>query len=196
MNNQLIKQAEAFLPTQFGQFQIAAFATHSDEPMPHIALIHRELDVSKPVVVRIHSECMTGDLFGSRKCDCGEQLAYSLHEISENNGVLIYLRQEGRGIGLINKLKAYQLQEQGFDTIEANTHLGFESDSRQYNDALTILNSLNISQIRLLTNNPLKVKAFDNSTIRVTERLAIRIEPNEDNQHYFDVKKAFMGHLF
>jgi GTP cyclohydrolase II len=196
LNSLLKKQAQAALPSHFGSFLMAVFSESAEDLMPHIVLIHKDIDVELPVHVRIHSECVTGDLFASKRCDCGEQLVAALHHIEEQKGMLIYLRQEGRGIGLINKLKAYQLQEQGMDTIQANTHLGFEADARQYNDAMSILKHFNVQKIHLLTNNPLKINAFLNTDISVLSRVPIEIKPNEVNQHYFDVKKSQMGHFF
>lgn len=139
---------------------------------------------------------MTGDIFASKKCDCGEQLSLSLQKIAEENGVLLYLRQEGRGIGLINKLRAYQLQERGMDTIEANLHLGFQEDERQYNNTIEILNDLKIKDIRLITNNPLKINALEKFGFNVTERVPIVIEPQSENSKYLEVKRLLMGHLF
>ena len=189
------KQAEAYLPTIFGNFRILVYADTPDEMMPHVALVHEDFDYRKNTTVRIHSECMTGDIFGSKKCDCGEQLHASLMMIGKQKGVLIYLRQEGRGIGLINKIKAYQLQEKGLNTIDANTHLGFEADVRQYNAATHILNDLQLKKINLITNNPLKIAALENAGFEITERIALDIEPNSDNFNYFETKKVFMGHF-
>lgn len=196
MDSILKIQAQADLPSQYGTFKMAVFSTSSEDLMPHIVLIHSDLDTSKPIHVRIHSECVTGDLFASKRCDCGEQLSAAMHIIEAEKGMLIYLRQEGRGIGLINKLKAYNMQEQGMDTIQANTHLGFEVDARQYNDALIILKHFDVQKIHLLTNNPLKVKAFEQNNIEVVSRVGLSIKPNAVNQSYFDVKKIQMGHLF
>jgi GTP cyclohydrolase II len=190
-----MKQAEAFLPTLFGNFKIVAYADSPEELMPNIALVHEDFDHRTDVTVRVHSECMTGDVFGSKKCDCGEQLNTSLAMIAEQKGVLIYLRQEGRGIGLINKLKAYQLQEKGLNTIEANTHLGFEADARQYAAAVEILRDLGIKKMKLITNNPLKISILEKSDFEITERIDLHILPQEENYKYFETKKVFMGHL-
>lgn len=190
------RQAEAVLPTQWGIFQMMAYSTSPQEPMPHIALVHEDLDISKPVLVRIHSECLTGDLFGSRRCDCGEQLIQALEMISEQAGVLLYLRQEGRGIGLINKLKAYNLQDSGFNTLDANTHLGLEVDARQYDDAIAILQDLQIRSVRLLTNNPVKLEAVKKSSIEVVSREPLIIPPHSENKNYLKAKQELMGHLF
>jgi GTP cyclohydrolase II len=188
-------QVESKLPTPYGDFRIRAYSESPDDLQPHIAMIKDPIHVEEAVLVRIHSECMTGDLFGSYRCDCGEQLMHSVDVIGENGGVLIYLRQEGRGIGIINKLKAYNLQDDGVDTAEANTHLGFEVDSRSFEDAVYILRSLSIQRIKLLTNNPLKVKAFDKSTIDVVERIPLEIAPHSQNRKYLETKKTVMGHL-
>lgn len=195
MNDALQLQSEALMPTPFGKFNMLAFATHSEERMPHLALVHPEMNPSEAVVVRVHSECITGDLFGSKRCDCGEQLEESLKVISKEKGVLLYLRQEGRGIGIINKLKAYQLQDVGFNTIEANLHLGFEEDERQYDIALEMLAHLSINRIRLLTNNPEKVEAFKESSINIIERLPLVIPPRRENSAYLRTKREEMGHF-
>jgi GTP cyclohydrolase II len=173
-----------------------AFGENEQDEKPHFALIHKAIDKSKPVMVRIHSECLTGDLLGSARCDCGEQFHQSLKMINLKKGVLIYLRQEGRGIGLINKLKAYNLQDEGLNTIDANIHLGFEADERDYNLAIEILNQLEIESIDLITNNPEKIEAIDQSDIDLHSRIPLIIIPQADNQHYLEVKKEKMGHLF
>jgi GTP cyclohydrolase II len=172
-----------------------AYADKSSERMPHIAFVADGFDPSQPVAVRIHSECMTGDVFGSRRCDCGEQLDASLHIAAERAGVVIYLRQEGRGIGLINKLRAYNLQDLGFNTADANTHLGFDVDARQYDCAIFILQDLGIQQVELITNNPLKVEALRRSPIEVVGRIPIVIPPQADSQQYLQTKQDLMGHL-
>lgn len=189
------RQVKAFLPTDWGNFNIIAYASSPDDLTPHVALVHENLDASKPVLVRIHSECMTGDVFHSRRCDCGEQLDRALELAAEQGGVVIYLRQEGRGIGLINKLKAYNLQDKGFDTATANTHLGFEVDARQYGLAVEILHDLGIQRIRLLTNNPLKIEALGHSGIEVVSREPLIIEPKKENAAYLRTKRELMGHL-
>lgn len=146
-------------------------------------------------MIRIHSECLTGDIFGSQRCDCGPQLIRSLELIGERGGVLLYLRQEGRGIGIINKLKAYQLQDQGDNTAEANTHLGFKVDERTYEEALIILEDLGIKEVDLLTNNPEKIKIFENSPIKLHKRIPLEITPIRSNKRYLETKKTVMGHL-
>lgn len=189
------RQVQAFLPTDWGIFNILAYADSAEDLTPHVALVHENLDVTQPVLVRIHSECMTGDLFHSRRCDCGEQLDKALELAAEQGGVVIYLRQEGRGIGLINKLKAYNLQDKGFDTASANTHLGLEVDSRQYDLAVEILQDIGIRQIRLLTNNPLKIVAIENSSLEIISREPLIIEPKLENAAYLRTKRELMGHL-
>lgn len=190
------KQAEALIPTPWGNFQMVAFAKDEGEWMPHIALVHEEVDRSKPVLIRIHSECMTGDLFGSKRCDCGEQLAMAMDMTAKEKGVVLYLRQEGRGIGIINKLKAYNLQDCGLNTVDANIHLGLEVDARHYDIAIEILELLDIHSIHLLTNNPEKIEAFENSSIELVSRIPLIIEPNKNNFDYLKTKQMQMGHLF
>lgn len=189
------RQVETNLPTDWGDYRLLAYADSENEPLPHLALVHIEANLLEPVIVRIHSECMTGDIFHSRRCDCGEQLTTSMNMISENKGILIYLRQEGRNIGLINKLKAYQLQDQGMDTFEANIKLGFKHDERKYDMALAILKDISVTEVRLITNNPMKIDAFDNSTINITERIPLIIDSNAHNVKYLQSKKDFMNHL-
>lgn len=182
------------IPTKYGDLEIKAYE-HQVREYPNLALHTSNLDTTKPVDIRVHSECMTGDVFGSYKCDCGEQLDFSLKWIQENGGTIIYLRQEGRGIGLVNKLRAYNLQEEGFDTLDANLELGFHADSRDYDAAIEILKDLKINKIRLLTNNPLKLHAFEGTGIEVCERIPIEIEPHDKNIDYLRTKKNQMGHL-
>lgn len=176
-----------------GDFEMILFANSFDKA-EHLALVKQPI-ANKPPLVRIHSECITGDLFGSVKCDCGNQLDTSLSLLAEEGGILIYLRQEGRGIGLANKLKAYQLQEQGFDTLEANSQLGLPIDNRSYAVAYQILKYLGIESIRLLTNNPAKINAIESFGIKVTERVPLEVEPNKENYRYLKTKKDKMGHL-
>lgn len=181
------------LPSKYGQFVIDAFDS-GVEMMPHLA-IHNGAIKSEIVNVRIHSECFTGDVFGSMRCDCGEQLATSLAYIEEHGGMLIYLRQEGRGIGLVNKLKAYNLQDDGADTIVANHQLGFATDLRTYEAAIAILKHFAITSINLMTNNPEKLEAFQNSGIQVASRIPVVIAPVNENARYFQTKKQGLGHL-
>lgn len=189
------KISEASVPTEWGRFNMAAYAEDESQVMPHIAMIAKGIDVEKTIIVRIHSECITGDLFHSQRCDCGKQLESAMNIISEDRGVLIYLRQEGRGIGIINKLKAYNLQDKGFDTIEANKELGLEVDSRNYSLAVTILKDLGIKKINLLTNNPDKIKAIEDSDIELVNRLPLEIKPIEANYKYLKTKKEELGHI-
>lgn len=182
------------MPTKWGNFRLMAYADTADDLMPHLAIVHEDFDPSKPVLLRIHSECLTGDVFGSRRCDCGQQLSKSLEMAKDAGGVVIYLRQEGRGIGLINKLKAYALQDKGLNTADANTHLGFEVDARSYEAAIAIIQDLQITEVHLLTNNPLKVVALESSPVRVISRVPLIIEPHKDNEFYLQTKKDIMGH--
>lgn len=189
------RQAEARIPSRYGSFRMIAYADKAGERMPHLALVADGFDPEGAVPVRIHSECMTGDVFGSRRCDCGEQLDASLRIAAEQGGVVIYLRQEGRGIGLINKLKAYNLQDLGLNTAEANTHLGFDVDARQYECAVFIMQELGIQNIQLITNNPDKVEALRHSPVQVVSRIPLVIEPHADNRDYLQTKQDLMGHL-
>jgi GTP cyclohydrolase II len=190
------RQAEAPIPTRYGQFRMIAYADQAHERMPHLAFVAEGFDPHDgPVAVRIHSECMTGDVFGSRRCDCGEQLEASMRIAAERGGVVIYLRQEGRGIGLINKLKAYNLQDLGLNTAEANTHLGFDVDARQYDCAVFILQDLDIQEIELITNNPDKVEAMRRSPVRVRRRIPLVIPLTDDNRDYLHTKQDLMGHF-
>jgi 3,4-dihydroxy 2-butanone 4-phosphate synthase/GTP cyclohydrolase II len=193
----LKRQAEALLPTDWGQFRMIAYARRSDDPLPHLAMVHENTDFNnQPILLRVHSECMTGDVFHSARCDCGEQLDFAMRKAAAEGGIVIYLRQEGRGIGLINKLRAYNLQDKGFNTAEANLRLGFKADERRYEDALTILNDLNVKKVRLLTNNPLKMTALTEGGIEIVSREPIVIEPKAENEFYLHTKKDIMGHLF
>jgi GTP cyclohydrolase II len=190
------RQVKARLPTPQGNFDLIAYSDSSEEPMPHLAFVREGTDVTTATLVRVHSECLTGDIFGSKRCDCGEQLTTALAKIGEEGGVLIYLRQEGRGIGLINKLRAYNLQDEGMDTAEANTHLGFEIDARQYDVALAILQDLGIKKINLLTNNPLKVSALEKAGITIAQRVPLVMPSQAENERYFETKRTLMGHFF
>lgn len=194
MNTPTTHLAKTILPTDWGTFYMHAFGQAGDT-MPHMVLIHPDIDVSKPVTLRIHSECMTGDLFHSQRCECGQQLDSAMHIIEAEQGILLYLRQEGRGIGIINKMKAYNLQDQGFDTMEANLKLGLNADGREYSMALTILDYFDIKQVNLLTNNPEKIAAFDDSNITVVKRLPLIIEAKPQNEGYLSTKKLKFGHL-
>jgi len=189
------KQSESIIPTAWGSFRMIAFSSEEADYSPHLALLSASFNPNKTVLVRVHSECLTGDIFGSKRCDCGEQLHQSLEKLSETNGVLIYLRQEGRGIGLINKLKAYNLQDQGLNTKDANVHLGFEPDERTYEVAIEIMKSLGIEEIKLLTNNPEKLESIEKSEIQLKARVPLIMPVSPDNQKYLETKRDFMGHL-
>lgn len=195
VNNAIKRAAEAVIPSDWGKFLMIAYESESNDYSPDIAMVHPEIDLTQPVTLRIHSECLTGDLFHSQRCDCGRQLDASMRRIHEERGVLIYLRQEGRGIGLINKLKAYNKQDEGMDTVEANIALGFDIDLRRYEKAIAILEELGITDVRLLTNNPDKIKAFEDSSINVLERIPIEIKANENNRRYLETKKTTLGHF-
>lgn len=183
----------AQLPTQHGNYRMLAYDS-GFESFPHIVL-EAIPEGAEVVDIRIHSECMTGDVFGSVRCDCGEQLTTAMQHFEKQGGLLIYLRQEGRGIGIINKMKAYNLQDEGLDTVKANHALGFHTDLREFTPALDILKDLGIKKVRLLTNNPEKLKAFENSAIEVVERLPISIPSRTENQAYLDTKQHDLGHL-
>lgn len=189
------RQSEAMMPMTHGQFKMISYSEGEQEKMPHFALVSEHMDPTKPVLVRIHSECITGDLFGSKRCDCGEQLDTALQLSALEGGVVVYLRQEGRGIGIINKLKAYQLQDKGLNTIDANTHLGLEVDAREYDMAIDILKDLGIGTIDLLTNNPKKIEAIEQSSINIRKRVALDIPAKKENYGYLKTKKKEMGHL-
>jgi 3,4-dihydroxy 2-butanone 4-phosphate synthase/GTP cyclohydrolase II len=191
------RAAEAVIPTQHGgEFRMIAFENDVDQLL-HIALVKGQIEPEKPVMVRVHSECMTGDIFGSLRCDCGDQLHKSMSMIEkEGVGVILYLRQEGRGIGLVNKLKAYELQrKQGLDTVEANRRLGFKDDMRDYGLGAQMLVNLGVRKMRLLTNNPKKMIGLDGYGLTIVEQIPIEIEPNEYNRCYLECKKLKMGHL-
>jgi 3,4-dihydroxy 2-butanone 4-phosphate synthase/GTP cyclohydrolase II len=169
---------------------------HRFDGTEHLALVHKNFDAKQPTLVRIHSECLTGDVFGSLLCDCGAQLKKAMTQLAEENGILLYMRQEGRGIGLGNKVKAYELQQShGLDTVEANETLGFQADHRSYGVSAQMLRQLGVSQIRLLTNNPAKLKDMQRFGIEVTERVSIEISPNANNIHYLTTKREKLGHL-
>ena len=187
--------AEARLPTRYGPFQAIAYKSHVDVG-EHIALTIGEWTEDKPVLVRIHSECLTGDVFGSMRCDCGEQIDLALQQIAESgNGIFLYMRQEGRGIGLHNKIKAYSLQDQGLDTVEANETLGFEPDLRHYGVGAQILRDLGVRKLNLLTNNPKKVVGLSGFDLELVDRIPVEAEVTDENRTYMKTKKSRMGHI-
>jgi len=189
------REVEVRLPTDYGVFQAIAYTNKVDDK-EHVALVKGKIDPNKPTLVRVHSECLTGDVFHSHRCDCGPQLAAALKQINENgSGVLLYMRQEGRGIGLINKLKAYKLQEQGLDTVDANLKLGFKPDLRDYGIGAQILKDLGVRKMRLMTNNPRKIKGLEGYGLEVVDRIPIQMEENEDNSNYLHTKKEKLGHM-
>jgi len=191
----VVREQEIVMPTDFGDFQMFLYRAEVDN-QHHLALVKGPLDPRKPALVRVHSECLTGDVFGSRRCDCGSQLHRALAQISESgHGVLVYMRQEGRGIGLPAKIHAYKLQEEGLDTVEANERLGFPADLRDYGTGAQILADLGVSKIRLLTNNPRKVVGLEGYGLEIVERVAVRPMSNPHNARYLSTKKKKLGHM-
>lgn len=195
MQEKIVKEAEATMPTDWGKFRMMAFKSDVSDYDPDIVMMHPDVDVDSVVTMRIHSECITGDLFHSQRCDCGQQLDKAMKVIAKEKGLLFYLRQEGRGIGIVNKLKAYNKQDEGLDTIEANEALGLEVDSRNYKKVIQILEYLGITQINLMTNNPIKMAAFDDGPVKLVKRLPHEMEANSNNEGYLKTKKESMGHL-
>lgn len=195
-HEKLVKRvAETSLPTEFGPFKLYAYETTVDD-YHHVALVLGEISPADEVLVRVHSECLTGDVFGSLRCDCGKQLDESLRMIAaEGRGVLLYMRQEGRGIGLVNKIRAYELQDKGLDTVEANIHLGFRPDPRDYGIGAQILTDIGVHRMRLITNNPSKRVGLEAHGLEVTGRVPLIIKPNDLNERYLKTKMEKLGHL-
>lgn len=188
-------QAESNVPTQFGEFKMMAFSEDDKNWMPHMALIAKDTDLEKPTNVRIHSECITGEVFHSKKCECGEQLDAAMKFMQENGGIILYLRQEGRNIGIINKLKAYALQEKGLDTVQANLQLGLPADDRDFSVAIDMLEQIGVKSVNLMTNNPEKIRFIKNSNIAYNSRIPLQIKSNEASASYLKTKKDYFGHL-
>jgi len=195
MEAKLLDKTEATLPTSYyGTWKIHAYKTL--DKLHHVAIVKGEVKDKENVLVRVHSECLTGDVLHSQRCDCGEQLERAMKTIDkEGRGIILYLRHEGRGIGLFNKIKAYQLQEQGMDTVEANEALGFKADSRDYSVGVAMLMDLKVKSIRLMTNNPRKINGLEKSGIKVVDRVPIVMEPQKNNKYYLDTKKVKLGHM-
>jgi GTP cyclohydrolase II len=193
--NKIVRRVSARLPTDLGEFQLYLYTSDLDHK-EHLALVMGDLQGQSHVLTRVHSECFTGDVLGSRRCDCGEQLRFAMQEIAATgSGVIVYLRQEGRGIGLLDKLRAYNLQDQGYDTVEANLLLGHQADERDYTMAAGILADLGVQSIRLLTNNPLKINHLRQLGVQVTERVPVESTVNADNYQYLFTKAQRMHHL-
>lgn len=189
------RTAEADLPTKYGHFKIIVYKNEVDD-FEHVALVKGKINEDEPILVRVHSSCLTGDILGSLRCDCGDQLHSAMEMIEkEEKGVILYMQQEGRGIGLTNKIKAYALQDQGYDTVEANIKLGFKPDLRNYGIGAQILVDLGIKKIKLMTNNPKKIIGLEGYGLEIVDRVSIEIDPNEVNKCYLETKKVKMGHI-
>jgi len=189
------RAAEARLPTAFGEFRIVAYSNDVDRAQ-HVAILRGDVEGRKNVLVRMHSKCLTGDVFGSQRCDCGPQLHAALQKIAEEGrGVIVYLDQEGRGIGLLNKVRAYALQDEGDDTVQANQRLGFAPDLRDYGIGAQILRDLGLSSIRIMTNNPRKLVGLEGYGLEIVERIPIVTDPNAENRAYLEAKRDKLGHL-
>ena len=194
-NDSIVEKGEEVkLPSAYGDFHLIPFR-QKDNGLEHIALIKGNVSDGEPVLVRVHSSCATGDIFGSKRCECGEQLHQAMQKIDqEGRGVIVYLNQEGRGIGLMDKIRAYKLQENGMDTVDANLHLGHKADERDYGVGANILNALGVKKMRLMTNNPMKRIGLEGYGLEVTENVPLEITPNEYNRFYMHTKKERMGH--
>lgn len=194
-NCRLVKRAaEAVLPTEYGEFRIVIFENNLDK-MEHLALVYGDIENREDILVRVHSECLTGDVFASRRCDCGSQLHAAMRQIAaEGSGVLLYMRQEGRGIGLTNKIKAYHLQDNGYDTVEANEALGFAADLRDYGLGAQMLRDLGLTTLRVMTNNPRKIVGLEGYGLKVTSRVPLVIPPGEENRYYLETKRIKLHH--
>jgi len=192
MKRLIRKTTEANLPTKYGNFKVVCYEDCNKGQ--HLALVNGKVKGKKNVFVRVHSECLTGDALGSLRCDCGLQLEKALEIIGKKGGVLLYMAQEGRGIGLMNKIAAYHLQDHGMDTVEANISLGFKADARNYTIGAQILADLGVSKIKLLTNNPKKIEGLEKYGLEITERVSIQIKPNKSNKKYLQTKREKLGH--
>ena len=197
MKEALVEEVTStILPTHSGEFQSVSFKNLLDDQI-HIALVKGEINEEEPTLVRVHSQCLTGDVFGSYRCDCGEQLKVSMDMIEqEGKGVLLYLYQEGRGIGIIHKLKAYELQDEGLDTVQANEVLGFKPDLRDYGIGAQILRKLGLGKIRIMTNNPRKIVGLEGYGLQLVERVPIEVQAKKDNLKYLRTKQKKLGHMF